>query len=229
MASSGYVSPVPPDVQVKRADQGRDYQGKPGQKIVAIGRARVDAVKDDPGGFGKAIYYTLLDGPSKGQQIYVGHAQPTVRKGQVLSAGAPVAVLLKNSLGDAAGLSGWVEIGLAKGGAPMFSSPNGARPLANLLRGAAAPVTQTGGDVVSQTAPAVAQAFDTNVQPPVSPAPPTALTTPGPDVQMPGSVDYTISPHHEVYGLWQQAAQSSPFVSPDTANMVRNAQLSAGV
>jgi hypothetical protein len=227
------VSPVPPDVQVKRADQGRDYQGKPGQKVVAIGRARVDAVKDDPGGFGKVVYYTLLDGPSKGQQIYVGHAIPVVglTKGKTIAAGQPVATLGKKGLGNASNLTGWVEVGLAKGGAPMFASPNGARPLEKLLRGAVsytAPAATAAPDAVAQAAPAVAQAFDANITAPVSPAPPTALGTPGPDVQLPGSVDYTISPHHEVASLWDQAAQG-PLVSPETMQMVRNAQLSTGV
>lgn len=68
----------------------------------------------------------------------------------------------------------------------------------------------------------------TPVVAPSSPAPPNALGTPGPDVQLPGSVDYTISPHHEVAGMWNQAAQGD-LVSPDTLNMLRNAQLSAGV
>lgn len=73
-----------------------------------------------------------------------------------------------------------------------------------------------------------AAAFDGSVVAPQSPAPPTALGTPGPDVQLPGSVDYTISPHHEIAGLWDQAAQSSPFVSPDTLAMLSNAQLATG-
>lgn len=63
---------------------------------------------------------------------------------------------------------------------------------------------------------------------PQSPAPPNALGTPGPDVQLPGSVDYTISPHHEVASLWQQAAQGD-LVSPETQQLLTNAQLSAGV
>ena len=69
-----YVQPV--NGQVKRLDQGIDYQGNPGDPVVAIGLARVDYVKDDPGGFGKVVYYTLLDGPARGKQIYVGHAAP---------------------------------------------------------------------------------------------------------------------------------------------------------
>ena len=66
------------------------------------------------------------------------------------------------------------------------------------------------------------------ITPPVSTPPPTALGTPGADVELPGSTDYTLSPHHEAYGLWQQAA-SGTMVSPETMQMVSNAQLSAGL
>lgn len=222
--ASNYVSPVPPGIAVKRSDQGRDYQGTPGQRIVAIGRARVDAVKDDPGGFGKAIYYTLLDGPSKGQQIYVGHAQPSVRAGQVIAAGKPVATLLKSSLGNAAGMPGWVEIGLARGGAPMYPS-NGARPLEKLLRGAStAPSTQP--DQTTSTAPAVAQALDlnANIAPPTPVPPPTAMGVPSPDVQLPGSVNYAADPQNNTASLWGQVAQGN-LVSPETQAMLQNATM----
>lgn len=87
------------------------------------------------------------------------------------------------------------------------------------------PFAQT--DPSAQPSDMVASAPGT-VQPPVSPAPPTALATPGPDVQLPGSVDYTITPHHEVASLWSQAAQG-PLVSPETQQMLANANLSAGI
>ena len=66
------------------------------------------------------------------------------------------------------------------------------------------------------------------ITPPPGQAPPTALGTPSADVELPGSVDYTLTPHHEAYGLWQQAAQGT-LVSPETMQMVSNAQLSAGL
>jgi len=45
-------------------------------------------------------------------------------------------------------------------------------------------------------------------------------------VEMPGAVSYSIDPSH-VTSLWQMAG-SSEFVSPETQQMVQNAQLSAG-
>jgi hypothetical protein len=115
--AGGYVNPVP-GATVKRVDQGVDLQGTPGQSVLAIGDATVTAVKSDPGGFGTAIYYTLLNGVQAGKSIYVGHAQALVKAGDQLAAGAPVARLLANPLGNAT-QPGWTEIGFAtSGGAP---------------------------------------------------------------------------------------------------------------
>lgn len=216
-----------------RSDQGQDYQGTPGGHVVAIGRARVDAVKADPDGFGVAIYYTLLDGPAKGQQIYVGHAKPTVRAGQVVQAGQPVATLLQSSLGNAAGIPGWTEIGLAKGGAPMYSGTSGGPPLQKLLRGAAA--AQNGDYTKASPQPVVPQQPSAEVVPAVSaPAdvpPPNAAPTPEPDVELPGSVGYTLDPfqsYRQAADLWQQVA-ASDFVSPETQQLLSNANLASGV
>lgn len=114
--AGGYVDPVA-GATFERVDQGVDLKGKPGQPVLAIGDAQVDAVKADPGGFGTAIYYTLLNGAHAGQQIYVGHAQPTVKPGDQVAAGAPVARLLAKPLGNATE-PGWTEIGFAAGGVP---------------------------------------------------------------------------------------------------------------
>lgn len=111
-----YVMPVP-GAAVNHLDQGIDYQGTPGQYVRAIGNARVDAVKADPGGFGTAVYYTLTSGPDAGKQIYVGHAAADVKPGQTVAAGAPVATLLQHPLGNAT-QPGWTEIGFANNGAP---------------------------------------------------------------------------------------------------------------
>lgn len=62
--------------------------------------------------------------------------------------------------------------------------------------------------------------------------PPTAIASPsdsligGSGVEMPGSVDYQIDPNH-VASLWQTAA-GSDMVSPETQQMVQNAQLAVG-
>lgn len=143
-----YVKPVK-GAAVRRLDQGIDYQGKPGEPIVAMGLARVDAVKDDPGGFGKVVYYTLLTGPMKGKQIYVGHAQPTVHQNQIVQAGDPVATLLAHSLGNAHDLSGWTEIGFASGGAPASGGANDTRSAKQFLA-----FVKQAGDAKQSAAPA---------------------------------------------------------------------------
>lgn len=66
----------------------------------------------------------------------------------------------------------------------------------------------------------------------VSVVPPVAIPSPsdtmigGSNLQMPGSVDYQIDPSH-VTSLWQMAA-GSELVSPETQQMLSNAQLAAG-
>lgn len=223
---SSYVSPVPKGTQKMRSDQGQDYKGQPGQSVVAIGHAHVDAVKDDPNGFGKVVYYTLLDGPSKGQQIYVGHALPVVYAGQVIEAGKPVARLLQSPLGNAK-QPGWTEVGLAKDGVPEFGvHDDGGSKLAALLKGAR---EQAGYGVSAvATSPAASAAVaptDTSVPDPTFTAPPpTASPAPGPDVQMPGSVNYQTN---DLAALWDQLA-SQNFASPETRQFAQNASILGG-
>lgn len=98
----------------RRSDQGRDFQGSPGQPVVAIGKAHVVLINRNSQGFGNYLVYQLDDGPAKGQRIYVGHAQvANLRIGQPLKRGERVATLVSPSLGNASKLSGWTEIGLA--------------------------------------------------------------------------------------------------------------------
>lgn len=212
--SGSYVAPV--QATVKRYDQGIDYQGKPGTSVVAIGLARVDAVKDDPGGFGKAVYYTLLDGPLRGQQIYVGHAQPDVTAGKIVQAGDPVATLSQQSLGNAAGLPGWTEIGFAKNGAPEPGSSQRFAKFVKNLGAAPAP---------AQTAPTPAQptvdtSVDSSLAQPVGPPDPT-LTHP--QVFAPGSGGLEDVPA----SLWRTII-SQPYVNPDTLAYAQQAQVAAG-
>lgn len=105
----------------RRLDQGVDVQGTPGQVVTAPERVRVDAVKSDPGGFGEAVYFTLLSGPQTGQQVYIGHAAPKVTAGQVLAPGDAIVQLLEHPLGNATA-PGWAEVGFASGGAPAGTS-----------------------------------------------------------------------------------------------------------
>lgn len=210
-----YVKPV--DAQVQRLDQGIDYQGKVGTPVKAIGLARVDAVKDDPGGFGKAVYYTLLDGPSRGQQIYVGHAAPTVHAGQIVQAGAPVATLQQVSGGNAGNLPGWVEIGLAKNGAPMAQSGDttAAKQFQKLISNAGdapaptpqAPV-QTAPTIPSPGVPNVTESPDPSGVQPFQPPPGSGMN----------------SASSFIAELWNRVA-SQPGASPDTQLLAANAQL----
>lgn len=228
--ASPYVAPVPSNVRVKRLDHGVDYQGNPGQKVVAIGNAVVDAVKSDPDGFGTVVYYTLTDGPHAGQQIYVGHARPDVRPGQTLAIGDPVATLQQVSGGDASGLVGWTEIGLAKDGAPQFSKDQGGVQFQQLLVGAAkTPVVapQNSGGAGSQEAGV-----------PADPTPPSGITSASldvpqfgtppdatdPTVEMPGTAQHYLPDGSGVASTWQAVA-ALPDLSPDTQRLI---QLASG-
>lgn len=123
-----YISPVKAGTKTNRYDGGLDFQGKPGDLVVMIGDAVFNGVKDNPGGYGKMILYTLINGPKAGQQIFVGHASPLLGPGDVgkkFPQGTPIAVLLAKSLGNASNLSGWTEVGFAQGGHTLGS---GAHP-----------------------------------------------------------------------------------------------------
>ena len=218
---SGYVQPV--QGQVKRLDQGIDYQGKPGDYVVAMGLARVDYVKDDPGGFGKVVYYTLLDGPARGRQIYVGHAAPVVKPGQILKAGDPVSVLQQVSGGNATNLPGWTEIGFAKGGVP--EGPQTAKSFQKLVgeagsSPAATDVTSSSGQVAGQdTNQAQAPALPTPGQAQPSGTQPDAFST-QPYALPPGSGMV----NQYVADLWNRIA-SQPGASQDSQLLAQNATL----
>ena len=214
MSGSPYVKPV--DGKIVRPDQGLDIQGKPGAHVVAIGLARVDAVKDDPGGFGKAIYYTLLNGPQRGRQIYVGHAQPTVAAGALVQAGQPVATLLQSGLGNASGLSGWTEIGFAKDGVPDAKAPG--KVFAGFYRTLGkAPQVQSPAQIPAQGQPQLPDpSLDATSK--VPGAPPDPYQT-QPQVLPPGSGGPS--------DWWAQIIHQSN-VSPDTLQYAQNAQTAAG-
>ncbi len=114
---SSYVSPVKAGTLRKRTDSGVDFQGEPGEHVLAIGKAEVTSSRR-VGGFGMLVVYRLLDGPRAGQHIYVGHAEPLVRKGQIVEAGAPVARLKEHAWGlrkTSPHSRGWCEVGFAAG------------------------------------------------------------------------------------------------------------------
>ena len=221
MAAS-YVAPV--QGEVRRLDQGIDYQGKPGDPVVAIGLARIDYVKNDPGGFGKVVYYTLLDGPARGKQVYVGHAAPSVHAGQVVQAGQPVAVLQQVSGGNAANLPGWTEVGFAKNGVPAGAST--AKSFRALLKDA--PAAPAPPDTTATDVPQPGQA-----QPDTTATLPTPGGQPGPFTQpdtfstqpyQPPPGSGINSTNQFVAELWNRIA-SQPAASADTQLLAQNANL----
>lgn len=114
---SPYVSPVSAGTLRKRTDSGVDFQGEPGEHVLAIGKCEVTSSRR-VGGFGMLVVYRLLEGPRAGQHIYVGHAQPLVKKGQVVEAGTPVARLKEHAWGlrrTSPHSRGWCEVGFAAG------------------------------------------------------------------------------------------------------------------
>jgi murein DD-endopeptidase MepM/ murein hydrolase activator NlpD len=110
---SGYVNPIPKGSVFERNDQGVDYRTPVGSMIPALGDAKVVRVSQDAGGFGKAIYYQLLNGPQRGKYVYVGHADPLAQAGTFLRAGQPVARSRQTPFGNAAGTPGHIEMGWA--------------------------------------------------------------------------------------------------------------------
>lgn len=149
---------------------------------------------------------------TNGNEFYYAHlSKLTVKAGQHVVAGQ-----LIGYSGVANGV-GHLHVA-SKNGDPrsFFGTKGGNDPSSASTDNSATPDLSGGGSGVP------------TVTPPPGQAPPNALGTPGADVELPGSVNYTLTPHHEAYGLWQQAA-SGTMVSPETMQMVSNAQLSAGL
>lgn len=214
--ASHYVNPVPSNVKVKRLDHGVDYQGNPGQKVVAIGNAVVDSVKSDPSGYGTVVYYTLTDGPRAGQQIFVGHARPDVKPGQKLAVGDAVATLQRVSGGSARNLVGWVEIGLAKGGVPEYTKDQGGPMFQQLLVGAAKTSDAPAAAAMPVADPAAP--VDTSQQL-ASPSVGTPVGSADPSVEMPGTAQHYLPGSGPVADSWQSIA-ALPDLSPDTQRLI---------
>jgi murein DD-endopeptidase MepM/ murein hydrolase activator NlpD len=113
-------------VAIKRRDQGRDLQGAPGSNITAPGAGTVIRNGYDPSGFG--ISYPIVHfstGPWAGLDVYIGHIRSAVSAGEQIVAGQVLGTTQNGSgayVGNATGLPGWAEIGLAPNGNP---GPNG--------------------------------------------------------------------------------------------------------
>jgi hypothetical protein len=94
---SSYVYPFPKSVTVGRIDQGQDFGGR--GAILAIGNAKIVKLGAPgwPGGE-NGILYKLLDGPRKGQYVYVYEGvTPSVRAGQLVHAGETIGHLIPGS------------------------------------------------------------------------------------------------------------------------------------
>lgn len=110
-------------VQVKRRDQGRDLQAPANSVVEAPGSGYLIANKSDPTGFGDSypvVHFT--SGPWAGEDIYFGHTRSLLSSpNQSFTAGQGIAQTQNGSgpyVGNATGLPGWAEIGLAPGGTP---------------------------------------------------------------------------------------------------------------
>jgi murein DD-endopeptidase MepM/ murein hydrolase activator NlpD len=125
----GYVSPFTGKVSVGHTDQGVDFSAAPGSAIRAIGEAEIKGIipnwyKGQP-----LIYYQLLDGPRKGQYIYVAeqiepnvHVRQRVKPGQRIATVAPKGTGLELGFATATGATlarattGYVEGGATAAG-----------------------------------------------------------------------------------------------------------------
>jgi hypothetical protein len=111
-----------------RHDQGRDLEYPANTPILAMGDGYVLSVGNDSSGFGIAypiVHFTT--GPWAGLDIYFGHTRAVVQAGQSFKQGQIISYTGDGTgpyVGNATGIPGHVEIGLAPGGAPgPFSQP----------------------------------------------------------------------------------------------------------
>jgi hypothetical protein len=109
-AASGYVNPfgLSSNLVTGRVDQGVDFTGS--GPIVAIGDAKILSVGAPGWPEGGGVLYQLLDGPLKGQVVFVYEGvDATVQAGQTVGAGAQIATFrpggsIEMGFADAAGV-----------------------------------------------------------------------------------------------------------------------------
>lgn len=100
-----YVYPFGPKATTGRIDQGQDFGGI--GAILAIGDAKVISTGAPGWPGGQGVLYRLLDGPRRGQYIFVYEGiRPAVRAGEVVKAGQKIGSLIPGS-------STGIEIGFA--------------------------------------------------------------------------------------------------------------------
>lgn len=129
-AATGILAQLFPgnSVTIKRQDQGRDLQAPANTPVHAPGAGYLVRNGSDPAGFGDSypiVHFT--SGPWAGQDVYIGHTMSLLPAGSQFKAGEPIALTQNGRgpyVGNAAGLPGWLEVGLAPGGNPgRFGQP----------------------------------------------------------------------------------------------------------
>jgi soluble lytic murein transglycosylase-like protein/murein DD-endopeptidase MepM/ murein hydrolase activator NlpD len=130
-AAGSYVNPfsLSANLVTGRIDQGVDFTGE--GPIVAIGDATVLAVGAPGWPEGGGVLYQLLDGPLKGQSVFVYEGvDATVQPGQTVRAGQQIATFrpggsIETGLADSAGVplshAEYFEGKVTQGGLEMFS------------------------------------------------------------------------------------------------------------
>lgn len=120
--------PAGTSITPKRQDQGRDLQAPANTLVLAPGNGSLVRNGYDPSGFGDSypiVHFTT--GPWAGEDVYFGHTKSLLSGNQTIAAGQPLAQTQNGNgpyVGNATGLPGWLEVGLAPGGTPgPFDQP----------------------------------------------------------------------------------------------------------
>jgi len=113
-----------PVIGLRRKDQGRDVQLRPGQALLAPGNFIYRGTLNDPKGFGPDYpIIEVLSGPYAGHYLYYGHTDAAggLQAGRRYPAGTHVATTSRTGHNAP---PGWLELGYAPGGHPgPFGQP----------------------------------------------------------------------------------------------------------
>jgi murein DD-endopeptidase MepM/ murein hydrolase activator NlpD len=116
-SGAGYVNPLP-GFKLSRTDMGVDASAAPGTPIRAMGNAKVLGIQSNWYAGQPYVSYELLDGPQKGQVIYVAEQiTPHVKAGDVVKAGEPIGVFAPSGTGIETGVGthGWQTLAQSEG------------------------------------------------------------------------------------------------------------------
>lgn len=110
-----YVNPLRLAKQVQRwrTDQGVDFGAQLGSIVVAMGNMRVTrSVTNSGWPGGGCVQYVLLEGPHKGEEVYVAEfIDPLVQPGHYYKTGAPVARFNHDHTSGVGIETGWIRPG----------------------------------------------------------------------------------------------------------------------